>query len=171
MKTNKLSMEKIMSYIKAAITEIEDLKRQLAAQDAEIERLNRIKSRTMQVELERQLSAKDVEIEFQKSEVSRLQAANKMIVETTQRNLDEMRKQLSASGLHEPSEEARRTLNNPPERIYLQVGDDYSDFPGEIHWRDVTWCKEMIGRYDLTYVRSDLIARYSGDGHDDLTHW
>lgn len=38
----------------------------------------------------------------------------------------------------EPSEVAKRTLANPPERIYLQVGDVDAEFPGEIHWRDVT---------------------------------
>lgn len=57
----------------------------------------------------------------------------------------------------EPSEDAKRTLANPPERIYLQVGDVDSEFPGEIHWRDVTWCEDQIGRADLMYVRSDLV--------------
>lgn len=53
----------------------------------------------------------------------------------------------------EPSEDAKRTLANPPDRIYLQVGDADSDFPGEIHWRDVTWSDEQVERSDLVYVR------------------
>lgn len=56
----------------------------------------------------------------------------------------------------EPSEDAKRTLNAPPERIYLQVGNAESDFPGEISWRDVTWCDEQCERNDLMYIRSDL---------------
>lgn len=56
----------------------------------------------------------------------------------------------------EPSEDAKCTLANPPERIYLQVGDVDSEFPGEIHWRDVTWCADQIERTDLAYIRSDL---------------
>lgn len=36
------------------------------------------------------------EVEFQKSEVSRLQLANKLIVQKTQKNLDEMRARLAA---------------------------------------------------------------------------
>lgn len=57
----------------------------------------------------------------------------------------------------DPSEDAKRTLANPPERVYLQVGDVDAEFPGEIHWRDVTWCEDQIERTDLLYVRSDLI--------------
>lgn len=59
----------------------------------------------------------------------------------------------------EPSEDATRTLANPPERIYLQIGDVDAEFPGEIHWRDVTWCADQIERNDLVYVRSDLAER------------
>lgn len=59
----------------------------------------------------------------------------------------------------EPSEDAKRTLANPPERIYLQVGDVDAEFPGEIHWRDVTWCADQIERNDLVYVRGDLAER------------
>lgn len=51
-----------------------------------------------------------------------------------------------------PSEHATRVLNNPPEQIYLQVGDIESDFPGEINWRDVTWCEDQIERSDLVYI-------------------
>lgn len=56
----------------------------------------------------------------------------------------------------EPSEDAKRTLANPPERIYLQVGDVESEYPGEISWRDVSWCAEQVQRSDLVYVREDL---------------
>lgn len=57
----------------------------------------------------------------------------------------------------EPSEDAKRILSQPPERIYLQVGDDESEFPGEIHWRSVTWCEDPVENNDLVYVRSDLV--------------
>lgn len=56
----------------------------------------------------------------------------------------------------EPSEQAKHTLANPPESIYLQVGDAESEFPGEIHWSAVTWCDEPVLRSDLMYIRSDL---------------
>jgi len=56
----------------------------------------------------------------------------------------------------EPSEQAKHTLANPPESIYLQVGDAEAEFPGEIHWSAVTWCDEPVLRSDLMYIRSDL---------------
>lgn len=65
----------------------------------------------------------------------------------------------------EPSEDAKRILNQPPERIYLQVGDMESEFPGEIHWRDVTWNEDRIERTDLVYVREDLAAKPAEDNY------
>lgn len=57
-----------------------------------------------------------------------------------------------------PSEHATRVLNNPPEQIYLQVGDIESDFPGEINWRDVTWSEDKIERSDLVYIKQEACA-------------
>ena len=45
-----------------------------------------------------------------------------------------------------------------PERIYLQLGDDESEWPGEIVWSDVTWCDEQIFESDQLYVRSDRVS-------------
>lgn len=61
------------------------------------------------------------------------------------------------------SEDAKNTLANPPERIYLQVGDVDAEFPGEIQWRDVTWCEDEVDHTDLMYVRSDLAIESAPD--------
>ena len=43
---------------------------------------------------------------------------------------------------------------NAPERIWLQVGDDFD--PGEIDFNaliEVTWCQDKIGEFDVEYAR------------------
>jgi len=52
--TEQQQLDVLVSYH----DKVEELKQQLAAKDAEIDRLNRIKSRTRQVEIEQQLAAK-----------------------------------------------------------------------------------------------------------------
>ena len=78
-----------------------------------------------------------------------------------------------ATKMVEPSEDAKHTLANPPKFIYLQVGDVDAEFPGEIHWRDVTWCADQIERSDLTYVRIDLVQPDTdiADAHRTLAKW
>jgi hypothetical protein len=48
---------------------------------------------------------------------------------------------------------------NAPERIWLQVGDDFE--PGEVDFsglEGVTWCQDNISDTDIEYVRSDRVA-------------
>jgi hypothetical protein len=47
---------------------------------------------------------------------------------------------------------------NAPERIYLQIGDDF--LPGEVDFGDLqemTWCADNIHGTDITYVRADAL--------------
>jgi hypothetical protein len=48
---------------------------------------------------------------------------------------------------------------NAPERIYLQIGDDFD--PGEVDFsalQDVTWCADNIHGTDIAYVRAEDLA-------------
>jgi hypothetical protein len=47
---------------------------------------------------------------------------------------------------------------NAPERIYLQIGDDFD--PGEVDFsalQEVTWCADNIHGTDIAYLRADAL--------------
>ena len=68
------------------------------------------------------------------------------------------------------SEETK--IINAPERIWLQVGDDFE--PGEVDFNslsEVTWCQDNINGTDIEYVRADDVPVIPEPGTTEYGSW